>query len=124
MPKFTVTKDHIALLKAAFTSWNDLENGAPSIDPKYPYGNSWFYGSMAEAMGWPMPLDEDGEVEDYGDFPEEVCERMGTLHQDMQTVLQILLDNCTEGIKPGVYTCPKDKDKGWTPVKPVDLGEV
>lgn len=37
---FTVTDEHVKLLRRFQVGWQDCETGAPEIDPKRPYGNS------------------------------------------------------------------------------------
>jgi hypothetical protein len=61
---FTVTDEHLRLLRHAYVSWFDAEFGAPSIDPKRPYGNSNVYGDMVEVLGlvdveWQDEAEED-----------------------------------------------------------------
>lgn len=48
---FTVTDDHLKLLRRASVGWSDCEFGAPEIDPKRPYGNSNVLGDIAEILG-------------------------------------------------------------------------
>ena len=38
-PSFTVTDEHLKLLRRANVDWDDCEFGAPAIDCKRPYGN-------------------------------------------------------------------------------------
>jgi hypothetical protein len=49
--EFTVTEDHLKLLRRAYIGWDDCEFGAPGIDPKRPYGNSDVIGDIAEILG-------------------------------------------------------------------------
>lgn len=80
---FTVTGEHVKLLRAAIVNWEDCEFGAPSIDCKRPYGNSSVYGDIAEILG--IKEDKDGEFtgDEYG--------RMARLHKETQSALQIFL---------------------------------
>ena len=59
--RFTVTDEHLRLLRRAHVTWVDAEFGAPEIDGKRPYGNSDVYSDIAEILG--IPEDEwfDGE---------------------------------------------------------------
>ena len=43
---FTLTEDHIKLLRNLEVCWEDAEFGAPAIEPKRPYGNSYVYKDM------------------------------------------------------------------------------
>lgn len=44
------TVDHLTLLKESCWSWDDCEFGAPSMDPKRPYGNSDVEDDLAEHL--------------------------------------------------------------------------
>jgi hypothetical protein len=86
---FTVTDEHLRLLRHAYVSWFDAEFGAPSIDPKRPYGNSNVYGDMAEVLGL-----ADGECQDEAEEdwpPPEAKWRFLRLHVETAIVLQIAL---------------------------------
>jgi hypothetical protein len=51
--EFTVTDEHLRLLRHAYVFWEEAEFGAPSIDPKRPYGNSHVISDIAEILGVP-----------------------------------------------------------------------
>jgi hypothetical protein len=51
--EFTVTDEHLRLLRHAHVFWDEAEFGAPSINPKRPYGNSNVYGDIAEILDVP-----------------------------------------------------------------------
>lgn len=95
MNQFELTQDHIALLTSGriYVGWQDCETGAPEIDPKRPYGNSYVPGDVAEILGW--PVDEDGELS------EEDEERALALHRETDTALQVVLNAKT--FEPGIY---------------------
>ena len=82
---FTVTDEHLRLLRRAYVSWEDAEFGAPSIDPKRPYGNSNVYGDIAEILGVP-----DSERTDEEPSPEAEW-RFLRLHVESAIALQIAL---------------------------------
>lgn len=88
---FTVTDEHIKLLRRAYVGWEDCEYGAPSIDRKRPYGNSGVAGDIAEILGW----DWDDSLTD------EQVDRARELHKETQTALQIFL--ITGEMKTGTY---------------------
>jgi len=48
--QFTVTDEHLRLLRRACVWWDELEFGAPGIDPKRPYGNSNVFADIAEIL--------------------------------------------------------------------------
>jgi len=84
--EFTITDDHLKLLdRLQMDSWDDCEFGAPSVDPKRPYGNSDVLTDIAEIVGLPQRPDDD----DYWDFPAEQVQHMVRLHAEMGIVLQI-----------------------------------
>lgn len=96
--EFTVTEDHLKLIRAMYVDWQDMEFGAPAIDPKRPYGNSDVTGDIAEILGEPVPVDDDA-VEDWFDANDE---RLTQLHRETQTALQIVLTTGT--FETGTYT--------------------
>jgi hypothetical protein len=61
--EFTVTEDHLKLLRHAWVdAWNEGEGyGAPSINPKKPYGSSNVEVDIARILDAP---DEDWVYED------------------------------------------------------------
>jgi hypothetical protein len=96
METFVLTKDHIKLLTRAFVRWNDCETGAPEIDPKRPYGNSFVAGDVAEIIGINLPDYETSET-----AFDDVCDEMMNIHFETKTALQIILT--TKSFKPGKY---------------------
>lgn len=50
---FTVTDEHLRLLRRAHITWDGAEFGAPQIDPKRPYGNSNVFADIAEILEVP-----------------------------------------------------------------------
>lgn len=87
---FTMTDQHLALLREMNVGWQGDEFGAPEIDPKRPYGNSDVLDDMAEILG----LDADAD--------EDVLRR---LHRETETALQIVL--ATGAAMPGRYRAPR-----------------
>lgn len=79
--RFTVTEDHLKLLRHAYVRWFDAEYGAPTIDPKRPYGNSHVPNDIAEILGWEIP--KDGVP--YND------EKAKEIHKGTETALEIAL---------------------------------
>lgn len=102
---FQVTEDHIKLLRRANVSWEHCEYGAPAIDCKRPYGNSYVAMDIAEILGWDWPDQDDfsGGYEEYQRITEEIEDRARQLHQETETVLQIILT--TGRMEPGIYWC-------------------
>lgn len=80
--EFTVTGQHLKLLRRANVEWDDIEFGAPCIDGKRPYGNGDVIGDIAEILGRDLP---------GGDYPENVEEALTKLHAETGIALQIAL---------------------------------
>ena len=103
---FTVTEDHLKLLRHAHVSWDDSEYGSPSIDSKRPYGWSNIEGSMAQILDWPDRDRTDGEP------PPGAEDRCAQLHAETAIALQIVL--ATGGFRPGRYTRSGRSAVDWT----------
>jgi hypothetical protein len=105
--QFTVTDEHLRLLRRAYISWDETEFGAPGINPKRPYGNSDVFTDIAEILEVP-----DGE---WMDADEELTPdaewRFLRLHVETAIVLQIGL--ATGEFRPGRYTRGNDWDSTW-----------
>src|SRR5262249_10764951 len=85
--RFTVTEEHLRLLRRAYVSWGGGEFGAPAINSKRPYRNSNVYGDIAELLGL-VDGDWQDEVED--DWPPPELEwRFLKLHVETAIALQI-----------------------------------
>lgn len=89
MQKFRLKKEHIALLKKAYVSWDSCEFGAPSIDCKRPYGNSDVKMDMVDILGYKVFEDSYGEKH----LTKEQSDFLDKLHQETKTALQIILRN-------------------------------
>lgn len=93
---FTLTEDHIKLLRAMWVNWQDVEAGAPEIDPKRPYGNSDVAWDVAVLLEW--------VAEPQGDqkLSWQTVEAAMAHHRETQTALQIVLN--TGAFEPGQYS--------------------
>lgn len=94
MKRFVLTKQHITLLRHASVSWNGNEFGAPTINPKRPYGNSDVLTNIAEILSV-LLYDEKNEM------IEETAQKLAAMHHQTQTALQIILS--TGWFEPGLY---------------------
>ncbi len=103
MKNFTLTKDHIKLIRKMWVSWDDCEYGAPQIDPKRPYGNSDVVTDIYEIL-------TGKELDDDKVLTETVCEKYDKLHSETETALQIILS--TGKFKPGNYVS-SDYNNDW-----------
>lgn len=84
---FELKEEHLKLLRKMIIGWDDCEFGAPIIDPKRPYGNSYVYEDIANILGIKGFKDYDDEIS----FSEEQKNLMDKLHRETETVLQIVL---------------------------------
>lgn len=105
--EFEVTFEHLLLLRATWVDWNYAEFGAPSIDPKRPYGNSAVLDDIAELLGIDR---EAGKDEPFS--PKQVS-RMARLHLETATALQIALS--VGYFEPGWYHLRSLYGKDWRP---------
>lgn len=105
--RFTLTAEHVALLQAAWVDWEDVEWGAPAIDPKRPYGNGDLDRDLYYALATPearASVWDDDHGLPAGLAPDEwrlICERNRVLHRETETALQIVLR--AGSFTPGVY---------------------
>lgn len=90
--RFTLTADHLTLLRHSYTGWQYTEFGAVEVDPKRPYGNSDVLGDLYEIFGV--------DTGDDGPAPEE-SKRLLRLHRETQVALEIILQ--TGSFEPGEY---------------------
>jgi hypothetical protein len=104
--EFVLTEDHLKLIDRMYVGWSDVEFGAPEINPKRPYGNSFVEGDIAEILGWHWEEDVNGDV------PEELYERAVKIHKETETALQIIL--VTRSFVPGKYVkTDRYDDRSW-----------
>jgi len=94
MKRFTMTHEHLTLLRHANVSWNDAEYGAPTIDPKRPYGNSSVADDIRELLDLKHP--DEGDHEDLYDAD------VDQIHRELETALEIVLR--TGKFEPGTYS--------------------
>lgn len=105
-----VTEEHITLLSNAYTSWEDCEYGAPSINCKRPYGNSDVAFDIVELLKW-ITVDELKKIQDEGDgLSDELIDRAGAIHKELENVLEVVLR--TKSFEPGIY-CTDDYHTNW-----------
>lgn len=107
---FTLTEQHVKLLRKMYCDFDDNSyDGAPAINIKRPYGNSFVAGDVAEILG--EPFDDDEE-----DMVEEDVERFMAIHRETGTALQVCLS--TLSFEPGLYGRPMKYDtQKWVKVK-------
>lgn len=89
--RFILTAEHIKLLRRMCVGWQDCDTGAPEIDPKRPYGNSYVAGDVHEILT--------GE-RDYA-LTEGQERAYLAIHRETETALQVVLS--VGGFEPGEY---------------------
>lgn len=98
--EFTLTEQHLTLLNHAYVRWDDCETGAPAIDCKRPYGNSYVEGDVLEIL-YGQDVVETWTADNDGELPEDKVAEAMRLHAETETALQIVL--CTMSFKTGTY---------------------
>lgn len=88
---FTLTEDHVKLLRQFRVCWDEGEFGAPCINPKRPYGNS----------DVPEDIHEILTGTHRGTLTEEQVQRYTALHAELEYALAIVLR--TGAFEPGAY---------------------
>ncbi len=83
---FTVTNQHLSLIRNMYVDYWDIEFGAPGVHPKRPYGNSNPFPDMAEILDIKPIADIDELM-----FTNSQEEEMKRLHKETTTALQIIL---------------------------------
>jgi hypothetical protein len=95
---FTLTPEHILLLRQMCVNWQDCETGAPEIDPKRPYGNR----EVTTDIHAILTGESVGYAGSARDALTETEERTYlALHRTMDTALEVVLR--TGAFVPGVY---------------------
>ena len=96
--EFTITEHHLKLLKNMQVEWNQLDKGAPQINPYSPYGASQLSTSMAKILGLDAmcPCPNCAEIHNA-----EVIDRLSKFHREMEHVLQICISLQT--FEAGIY---------------------
>jgi hypothetical protein len=93
-----------------YVTWDACEYGAPAINPKRPYGNSFVESDIAEILGWDLPNEDDDDFDQ--DAYEDACEKLEKIHKETEIALQIIL--VTQSFVEGTYVKhnPYD-DRDW-----------
>jgi hypothetical protein len=110
--RFELKQEHVTLLRAMYWEWQDDENGAPGVDCKRPYGNSYILPDLAEALGRKLPPDD---AEEYQDVVDELY----GLHDQTGTAIMVIIQ--AGSFEPGVYERQQGRHAyDWKPWKRVD----
>jgi len=118
---FEVKKEHLTLLKHMCVGWQNCEFGAPEIDPKRPYGNSNVIGDIIEIFGKEVKrgifkINIEGKeyyitIGEYSEDMDDLEKILNKLHQETETVLQIILN--TGMFKEGKYKLKHEYGCDW-----------
>lgn len=124
---FILKNEHLKLLQNMEVGWQDVEFGAPEIDPKRPYGNSSVYQDMLELFG--LKKKEEGIYqftlfgkkyllggEDEKNIElnnDKLIQVLFDLHKETQFALEICLR--TGKFETGVFTC-EEYSSNWKKV--------
>lgn len=106
--EFTLTEDHLKLLRAFYIAWEDSEYGAPCVDPKRPYGNSGVEGDIHEILNGKSDID-------LFELTDEQVEQYACLHKETQIALQILVQHAK--VQPGRFRTKAPYGSEWESIE-------
>lgn len=117
--RFTLTDEHIKLVRHFYIDWWECETGAPrvagdkpygcaAVDPKRPYGNSTVAKDIHQIL-----TGESLRNEDLSEAKEQFYLE---LHEETCTALQIIL--ATGTFTPGIYEV-EGYSRDWKFIKPL-----
>lgn len=101
LQRFTLTEQHVKLLRAANVRWSDMEWGAPEIDGKRPYGNGDLHDDIASIIGEAATCPNC----DHNVLGEADRARLFALHRETEKALQVVL--AAGSFEPGEYVAAK-----------------
>ena len=97
--RFTLTTEHVRLLRALNWQWDDTEFGGPAVDPKRPFGNSTgIHEDIAQIIAPEFAELPPNEVESWLD---ETTGWLESAYRETQMALAVVLS--AGQITPGVY---------------------
>lgn len=106
--QFQLKEEHIKLLQNMYWEYSDCETGAPAVDCKRPYGNSYVPPDVAKILG--VELSDDDNK-----YDEQVREIM-QFHYDSHKALEIILQ--MKSFELGLFEKVRDGyDYKWKRVK-------
>ena len=125
---FTVTAQHLKLLRAATVAWSsqwrdDLDPGAPCIDPRRPYGDKEWARSMILILDYKMPNVKGRAWTEDDEIPDQQYNALEQIHQETEIALRICL-NRGEFVS-GTYYWP-EPGEDWVEVgkRAADVAKV
>lgn len=117
--QFEIKANHLKLLRAAVVAWSSQWNGelfgAPTIDPRRPYGDQDVYRSMVRILDWPMPWKSGTKKFDIekDEIPDDQVNLLEALHQETEIALRICL--ARGSFETGKYIWP-EPGEDWVKV--------
>lgn len=128
--RLNVKEEHLKLLQRFVVGWDDCEFGAPTIDPKRPYGDSDVYQSMINILGlkelrdgvyefildgekWILKGEDKNILYLDGKDEEKLTDKLKILHEETKEVLQI----CLSSLKFEEGTFEKIDYRNWKKVE-------
>lgn len=109
--RFTLTIEHVMLLRRANVGWDHVEFGAPAIDGKRPYGNGDVYDDMATLLGMRVECPSCG-TNVLGDNDRTM---LRALHESTREALQVVLSSGS--FEPGEYVRQRYGRSPWRRAK-------
>ena len=101
--RFTMTKQHLALVSAIWVRWDDMGIGAPFVSYRDPYGPGLCASQVLHVVGENVDLQwREARADFHQVEPTARCQkRAQVLHKQVGTALQIVL--ATQSWEPGIY---------------------
>jgi hypothetical protein len=100
--QFKLTEDHVKLIRQMNVDYDDYcEFGAPEIDPKRPYGNSYVYGDIGQILG----IKPNDGFRDDPEFGDDQRDYMLKIHKETAEALQVIL--ASGSFSTGIYEADK-----------------
>lgn len=110
--EFTVTKEHLILLKNSLIRWADCEFGAPAIDCKRPYGNSDVIQDIIKLLDFTVSVcPHCGEIIEEKEY-KKINDQCNKLHKETEIVMDIIL-HFDGQVQPGTYIKISDYPSKW-----------
>ena len=104
--EFILTNTHLELLRKASVEWDWIEFGAPSIDPKRPYGNTNVLSDILK-IAHPFSVNWDEDAREA--YLKKNATALMKLHAETGVALQICLQR--GAFETGRYVRPNS----WSP---------
>lgn len=99
---FTVTEQHLKLLRRMNVGWDDSGKGAPGVDAHRPYNSKWVFHDVADILDPEgMAAIAEADEEAIGAYEQAHEEEFLRVHRETEYALDIAL--ATGSFTPGTY---------------------